>query len=525
MSLDDKEKEDLAALRDSDDPSEKPEQRYREEVDYQRQVQGYLLTDLRFFSQYLRLIKSSYFTNNAHRLFYKIAESYYDKHQSLPSRISLRQEVIDYLYKKFNKKETFERAKLIYLTELNEIYDFYTKSGVGNAIPFLDTPEVLIERITKFARAQAIRIALAQIIVKLKDSDSDETYLEIDEIYQKARLVDRKQDLGLDYWNDFDARYQRALVAKDNQNVVTSGFMAIDGRLSVNGIRVGEIGAIMGGGGAGKSLFLVNAAYKNIARGKKVLYITTEMDQDSVGFRFDSMISGIGKHKLLENQIDVKRMLDICCYNGSEDRKRLVIKQFPSGTADINSIKGIHAQLKGANFRPDLVIVDYLGDLVDTPGIPVYESRYRMIRDLRGFGAIESHATMTAIHSRRQDKNKNKDEIIEDVLTEHDIADSHHMFRVVDCMWSMNCSAIERLAGVGTIHIIKHRDGAAGENFYISYGFNDQTLRLEEITKEKYRGAKQLVMSQAAAGHRLLGEDSKPSTKKRRFEPRGPDDE
>lgn len=481
--LDDKEKAILERLAD---PDQQVQAHYLQDEDFQRELLGFLLTDRVFLSQSVGLVEPLYFSNEIHQKIAQVLFRYFDEQKgALPTKIFLRNELNDYLRKRYaGQEETYETTKLLYLAEINEIYDYYTRTHSNKMLPWLDSPEALLNKIVSFAKVQAMRTAVNNFIdiIKKESVESEDTWFKISDVFREALLVDRKQDLGLDYFNEIEERYRRLKERQENMDLFSAGFPSIDNGLANGGLTRGEIGAFMARAGGGKSLSLVHSAIKNMARGHKVLYVTTEMSQDNVGTRFDSMISLIGKHQLMSREDEVKHSL-LDFVDDYEDPRRLVIKQFPSGSADVNTVKAFHSQLGMYGFKPDLVIVDYLGDLKDIPNLKTYESRFRMLRDLRGFGQLEGHCTLTAIHPVRGVAELKEDEFMD----EDKMADAIHMHRVLDAFWTINQTDREKNAGVARMKVNKHREGKTNFHFHISIGYHDQTLSLGEIGRDTYK--------------------------------------
>jgi hypothetical protein len=475
------------------DPNQQSQVHYAWDEDFQRVVLGLLLCDRYFMQQSVGLIKKNYFTNEIHQAIAKVLFEYFDAHKQQPSKIFLKQELIDHLKVRYkHNEETYESMKLLYVAELNLVYDYYTNGGVGDMLPGLDSPEAIINKILAFAKTQAMRQAFAQSLALIRKSPHlDDTWVEVNEILNEARLVDRQSDIGLNYYETIDERYNRMQEEKESGiEVFHTGFEPINRGLDDGGLRRGEIGAYMALPGVGKSLALVQASVLNVSGGKKVLYITTEMDQDRVAKRFDCMTTSIGHNKLQEQREGVKRAL-LEGVRDYEDKRRLVIKQFPSGTADVNTFRAYYAQLGMWGFKPDLMIVDYIGDMKDFPGIPTWESRFRILRDLRGFGVESNHCTLTALQP-----NKSAAELkIEDFIDESKLADSFMQNRVLDAFWTINQTANEQKAEVGRIYVAKTRNGRSKFSFKIKYDFKDQTLRMSDISDDTYRGRMAKVSS------------------------------
>ena len=472
--------EELVAL----NPDQQAPVKYIWDEDFQRILIGMLLCNRFFLYQSLGLVKVSYFQNEIHQLICRILFDYFNKYKQLPSKVWMRQGVTDVLREKYQHQnnETFQTAKLIHIAELNTVYDYYSRGGVGDMMPDLDSPESLLDEIARFAKAQAVKFAFFKCLdIIRKNPKSDDIWNTVDEIIKEARLVDRQTDLGLDYFGTIEERYYRMANAADNTDVFTTGFDTLDNSLHGNGLCRGELAAWMAKSGGGKSIALVIASVKNLAKGKKVLYVSTEMDNDRIAARFDSQFSLVGQHELIARKEEVWDALndEIKDY---DDKKRLIIKQFPSGTADVNTIRAFHSQCVMNGFKPDLVIVDYPGDMKHSSTMPLHQSMQLMLTNLRGFGGEEGHLTMVAVQPNRG-PNEQK---IEDHMDESRQGDSYGQNRVLDAFWTLNQTAQEQKAEVGRVFVAKARNGKSRFGFKVHFGFKSQTLVIDEISDSRY---------------------------------------
>ena len=248
---------------------------------------------------------------------------------------------------------------------------------------------------------------------------------------------------------------------------------------SAGGIGRGEIGAYMGQAGSGKSLLLVKAAVRNLLRAKKVLFISLEMDQDKIARRFDAQLAVADIKTLIDNRAYViealkDRVKDM-------DKQQLVIKQFPAGVADMHTIRAYCAQLNLHGFKPDLLCVDYVGEFKDDVNVKTYESRQRIVRDLRGFGVAENHGTFTALQSNRMGRDAQKDG---GFIDDENVGDSYGQLRPLDACWSLNQQIEEKSQNVGRMFVVKHRDGRSRYSFPFKQDM--KTLDICEISYESY---------------------------------------
>lgn len=447
------------------------EEKFNWDEEFQRQILGLLISDKNFLIQSIGLVNPEYFTNQVHQDLFRIVYNYFKEYNDIPNDIIFNQELDDIL------KTRDDKYKIIYGGELEAIKEYY--------IPGIDAREYLLDKITNFAKIQKLKISFRECLNKLKQNpDNDKTWSYIYDSLNKAMNVDRNFDEGLDYFDSPELRYERKLQQIKTGEIFTSGFKGIDEALTSFGLARGEMGAFVGLSGVGKSLALVTAAVCNINKNKKVLYLSLEIEQDKVAERFDAQFLynqnvDIPINKLIDNKDTVVKSLKEYVSEHA-DPKLLLIKQFPAGEMDMNMFRAYYAQILLNGFKPDVVIIDYVGEMQDYPNMPTWESRQRIVRDLRGFAITEQVMMLTALQPSKAAREVQKiSEIDDDCL-----ADAYGQIRPLDACWSINQTQDEKDARVGRIFVIKHRSGRGRFRFYIEY--NKNTLALSEITMETY---------------------------------------
>ena len=230
---------------------------------------------------------------------------------------------------------------------------------------------------------------------------------------------------------------------------------------------------------------LVSSAKRNITKyNKKVLYVSLEMDEDKIAERFDAQFSGVNINLLHENKDKIRQKFEEI-KSENEDPKMLVVKQFPAGSMSVNTLKAYMQQLYMTGFKPDLVIVDYIGEMKDYPGMATWESRYRIVRDLRGLATEENVCIFTAMQPNKSAREAQKmDGPGEGVIDDDNLADSYGQIRPLDGCWSINQMQVEKDAGIARIFVIKHRHGKS--RFTIWVGYDKDTLSMDQISHASY---------------------------------------
>lgn len=456
-------------------PDQRPEEKYDWDEEFQRGIIGLLLNDRWFATQCRDLVKPSYFMDERHRLVVEILFSLMEQYKTFPSKVQVVQEVKQHISSKD------DQAKFHYTAETELIYKKY--------VPGLESREYFLDKIVNFAKLMGLKIAFDQSLALIKrDRESESTWLKIQETLKGALLVDRNFDEGLDYFQTFEERYERMKQEEEQRERFTSGFPAIDDALLGGGPHRGEIYSWIGLSGSGKSLALVGAALKNVLElEKRVLYVSLEMGEDSIAERFDAQLSQVGINKLQECKDLVKTAFEKFCED-KEDKRMLLIKQFPAGVLTVATLKAYLQQLQMVNFHPDLIVVDYIGEMKDYPGMPTYESRYRIVRDLRGLATEESVCVFTAMQPNKDAREAQKkdgglhggDGVIDDT----NLADSYGQIRPLDGCWSINQMQAEKEANIARIFVIKHRHGKS--RFTCWAKFDKDTLKMDQISEDTY---------------------------------------
>ena len=152
------------------------------------------------------------------------------------------------------------------------------------------------------------------------------------------------------------------------------------------------------------------------------------------------------------------------------------------------------AQLELRGWKPNVLIVDYVGEMKDDPSVKKYESAYRILRDLRGFGVEKGHCTFTCVQPNQSAAKLE----IGQYIDESNIGTSFDQFKPLDAFWSINQQVLEKDAEVGRVFVIKHRNGRSRFAFKIGFDYKLGTLDMFEISKERYRESMNLVQEKKA---------------------------
>jgi archaellum biogenesis ATPase FlaH len=252
-------------------------------------------------------------------------------------------------------------ALIINLTDSNDLTEEQVKSSV-RLLKELDDKKSepsevnwLTEQTEKFCQDKAIYNAIMESVGILDDKDSKRAKGEIPKLLSDALGVSFDQNVGHDYLNDsetrFDFYHRREKKIKfdlDFFNKITKG-----------GLPVKTLNIALAGTGVGKSLFMCHVAASCISQGHNVLYITMEMAEERIAERIDANMLNVTMDDLhLIPKEDYERRFSAL---KSKTQGKLIIKEYPTASAHAGHFRALLSELKlKKNFTPEIIFIDYL---------------------------------------------------------------------------------------------------------------------------------------------------------------------
>ena len=294
------------------------------------------------------------------------------------------------------------------------------------------------DEILKFCKNQEIKRAIMDSVSLLKMGNYDEIKSKMD----SAMKAGADTDIGLDYINNVAARYNEAA-----RHTITTGWDVIDDLMD-GGLAPGELGVVMAPAGIGKSWMLINIGANAVKAGKTVIHYTLELNENYVGQRYDSVLTGINAQTLKHHQETVEEKMKSL-------RGELIVKYFPTKSVGVMALKAHIEKTIMQNKTPDLIIVDY-GDLlkVNTKK-DKHEALEDLYEELRGMAGEYGIPVWTASQAGRS-------ALEEDIIEADKIASSYGKVMVADFLMSLSRKIEDKMSGTGRGHVIKNRFGPDG---------------------------------------------------------------
>ena len=344
----------------------------------------------------LPFIKPDYFSDNTERIVFREIFDFVNKYKNLPTHESL---VINFTESKsLTEPQVRESIDL-----LKEIHSSKDEKSEG---------QWLIEQTEKFCQDKAIYNAIMES-VGILDHDNKRSKGEIPQLLSDALGVTFDNNIGHDYINDSDSRY-------DSYHKVESRIrfdLDLFNKITKGGLPVKTLNIALAGTGVGKSLFMCHVAAGCLSQGHNVLYITMEMAEEKIAERIDA--------NLLNIDLDELRTITKEDYNRkfsalkSKTQGKLIIKEYPTASASSLHFRALLNDLAlKKSFKPDIIFIDYLNICCSSrikPGANVNSYSYikAIAEELRGL-AVENNLPIVSATQTTRSGFSNSDPGLED---------------------------------------------------------------------------------------------------------------
>lgn len=293
-----------------------------------------------------------------------------------------------------------------------------------------------------FCKKQSLRIALESAV----DMINKEQFEAVPDMIKRALLAGTTPSLGLEFFEDTETRFKRT-----NRMPVPTGIPQLDHRDILNGgLGRGEMGVVVANTGVGKSHFLVQIGAAAMAAGKNVLHYTMELNESIVGIRYDSHICRISSSDCYDRKDDILR------HYADHELGRLIIKEYPTKTPTINTIRS-HVEkaiLKG--IVPGLIVIDYADVMRSTKQYDSMRHELQYIyEEVRNLAGEMQLPIWTASQANRDSSNS-------DIVGLENMSEAYGKAMTADVVISLSRKPMEKATGSGRLFVAKNRAGRDG---------------------------------------------------------------
>jgi len=313
-----------------------------------------------------------------------------------------------------------------------------------------------------FCRKQKLKEALIKSVDLIKKS----SFEEVSKVINTAIKLGSDNNFGYDYFLDFEKRFEIK-----ERNPVTTGWSEVD-TLCKGGLGKGELGVCIAPTGAGKSMALVHLGAEALKSGKNVIHYTLELADTVVAGRYDSCITGVDLSNLTSFKEKIYEEIQ-------EVEGRLIVKEYPTRSASVETLKAHLEKMKLRGFIPDLIIVDY-GDLLRPISSGKDEKRHQLetiYEELRGIAQLSECPVWTASQTNRSGLNA-------EVITMEAISEAFNKCFVADFIFTVSRTIEDKNTNSGRIFIAKNRNGPDGLVYPIFMDTSNVKIKVLPPTNE-----------------------------------------
>jgi hypothetical protein len=353
----------------------------------------------------------------------------------------------------------------------NEVLQLSIKEQLKEAYKASDDDLAYVEEeFSNFCKNQQLKKALLTSVDLLNAGDYDS----IRNLVDNALKAGGDKNLGLEYSKDVESRYR-----EEDRNPIATPWVLFNDLLQ-GGLGEGDFGLIFGNPGGGKSWTLIALGAHAVSLGFNVVHYTLELGESYVGRRYDACLTGIPVNNIMNFKDQVEKEI-------LELPGNLVIKEYSPGKASISTIESHIQKCIDLDFKPDLIIIDYVDllrskrnnrerkDEIDD----IYLSTKGLARELK-----------LPIWSVSQ---VNRAGAKDDVIEGDKAAGSYDKVMITDVAISLSRKKEDKVAGTGRFHIMKNRYGGDGMTFGAKIDtstgrfeiFNDYNENEESYTPSK----------------------------------------
>jgi len=324
-------------------------------VEYQKRVLALAVRSTSFFAGVKGLVDSTYFDSPLASLLYEALCSYYDRYESAPGFLLLKEYLSTWLKKRYPHMSNEESQLVLELVAELESLE-------------VPAQEAVLDDIETFARAKALDGAIKAALPLVEEGRVEEAF----ELLDRARLVRAYRDLGvsLEEGNLAARVFARA---KWRNEALSTFIPPLDYALR-GGIFAKRLYIILAPSGKGKTTTLCYFGKAFALQGVPVVHITLEEELDDVREKYEVAMSGVaykdldsGETSLLEAHIQrVEGFLRQC-------EGKIWIKDYAQDSVSLSTIRHLLYRLQDARVLPPedvilhnkkrprfVLIIDYL---------------------------------------------------------------------------------------------------------------------------------------------------------------------
>jgi replicative DNA helicase len=397
--------------------------------------------DETFAIQIVDTIVEEYFDRTYYKMLFRHMKSYYDTYGLIP------------------KFET-----------LNEVVNIQEEEGSSkqNLLDILKSLEQMTINDKGHVKDRALEFCISQAKERSMEKACKAFYEEKNpdrafEIIEEAKKVGQPKTPGHSYVHDVEKR----MIKKHRLPVPTMEGLNIK---IGGGLAGGELGIVMAATGGGKSMMLVKFACEAFLANKKVMFYTLELGELHIGNRIDACLSGIELKSTHEYPDRIREVVKSHSLLGAD----IMIQEYPTGSASVNTIKAHLKKQEREGFIPDIIFIDYQ-DLMK-PIFNYNEKRFALTaisEEVRGLAMEKGIPIWTASQAGRSAFGKER-------IGLESMAESIGKAQTADVVLGLGRTPEDKQNRSANLSILKNRNGDDDLDVQLHFDTTKLDIRVKE---------------------------------------------
>jgi len=406
----------------------------------------------------LPFIKPEYFSDRHERVVFEEINKFMEKYGNQPTKEALSIELD-------NRKDLNDDEFKSILTIVETLSDAQVDM------------QWLVDTTEKFCKDKAVYNAILNGIQIIEGKDKQHTAEAIPSILSEALAVAFDQNVGHDYVEDGENRYEFYHKKEEKLEFDLEYF----NKITKGGIPQKTLNIALAGTGVGKSLFMCHMAASTLMQGKNVLYITLEMAEERIAERIDANLMNITMDDL--HDLPKKMFTDRLSKIQTKTNGKLIIKEYPTASAHTGHFRSLLKELAlKKSFRPDVIFIDYLNICSSSrfkgnANVGSYFYIKAIAEELRGL-AVENNVPIMSATQTTRGGYANSDVGLEDT------SESFGLPATADLMFAL--ISTEELESLNQIMVkqLKNRYNDPGTNKRFVVGIDRARMKLYDCEQE-----------------------------------------
>jgi replicative DNA helicase len=312
-----------------------------------------------------------------------------------------------YLFDKYNKQPKFQ-AMLIHLDNL-PLDESVFKDSIQTLKSIYESKneevdrDWLIDETESYASDKAMYNAIYDSIQILEGEDKKRDKHAIPDLLNEALSVSFDQNLGSDYFEDAEKRFEYYISPESKLELPLKALML----LTNGGLPPKTLNVLLAGTNVGKSALMCFLAGELVKQGKNVLYISAEMSEEALYERNDANLLDITTDELKTPDLDKEWFMGKIQKLKKRGAGRFIAKEYPTSSAHAGHIRHFLKELKQKKkFVPDIIFLDYINIFTSSrykslSGVNSYSYIKAIAEEMRGLAVEFEVPIMTATQLNR----------------------------------------------------------------------------------------------------------------------------